>query len=174
MKVLKVFYALGFGLSLTAIVSFLPQTDLGQPPTSRDQIMMAVLAGDWGFGNSLMLNYIDHGTGNYSHSGNIFAMKYVIKADGSFVYKFAARYGINTIREWGSGTVVVTRDIITFKFDQGTAEKYKFVALETDTKGDSVLTLTQLNDSSQQLRCGHNKGYFNCTGRQEWNLRRRS
>jgi len=74
----------------------------------------------------------------------------------------------------GSGRVAVTRDIITFKFDQGTAEKYKFVALETDTNGDSVLTLMQINDSSQLARCGHNKGYFNCTGRQEWTLRRRS
>lgn len=171
MKASKVIFALFIA---QAYCLFIPQTNFCQPVTSRGQITVAALAGDWAFGNGLMLTYLDQGTGNYSHSGNIFAMKYVIKADGSFVYKFAARYGINTIREWGSGTVVVSRDIITFKFDQGTAEKYKFVALETDTNCDSVLTLTQINDSSQLARCGHNKGYFNCTGRQEWTLRRRS
>jgi hypothetical protein len=149
-------------------------TVLCQSTTQRDQFTVAALAGDWAFGHALMLTYLDRGTGNYSHSGNIFGMKYVIKADGTFVYKFAARYGSNTIREWGAGTVALSRDLITFKFDQGGAEKYKFVALETDASGDSVLTLTQLNDSSQQNKCGHSHGYFNCTGRQEWKLRRRS
>jgi len=147
-------------------------TVLCQSATSNDQITTAALAGNWGFGHSLMLTYLDHGTGDYSHSGNIFGMKYTIKSDGSFVYKFAARYGIKTIREWGGGTVEISRDLITFKFDQGPAEKYKFIARETDADGESILTLTQINDSSQQAKCGHSNGYFNCTGRQEWKLRR--
>jgi len=117
-----------------------------QSTTAKDQITMADLAGRWGLGHSLMLTYLDRGTGDYSHSGNIFGMTYTIKSDGSFVYKFAARYGIRTIREWGSGTVVLSRDRVTFNFDQGPAEKYKFVALETDADGGSVLTLTQIND----------------------------
>jgi len=142
------------------------------PGTLKRSITMEDLVGNWGFGSSLMLNYLDHGTGDYSHSGNIFGMKYVIKSDGTFVYKFAARYGTKTIREWGNGTVLVARDLITFKFDQGPVEKYKFIAHETNATGESVLTLTQLNDSSQQLKCGHSNGYFNCTGRQEWKLRR--
>jgi hypothetical protein len=137
-------------------------------------LTMSSLAGDWGFGNSLMMTYLDHGTGNYSHSGNIFGMKYVIKADGTFVYKFAARYGTQTIREWGNGTVILTRDLITFKFDQGQAEKYKFVGLETDADGDTVIIVTQVGVSSQPLKCGHNTGYFDCIGRQEWKLRRHS
>ena len=136
-------------------------------------IKMAALEGDWAFGNSLMLTYLDHGTGDYSHAGNIFGMKYVIKADGTFIYKFAGRYGTQTIREWGGGTVVVSRDLITFKFDQGAPEKYRFVSLETNANGESVLTLTQLNDGTQQRKCGHSDGYFNCVGRQEWKLRRR-
>ena len=147
-------------------------TVLCQSTTTRDQITMAALGGNWGFGHSLMLTYLDRGTGDYSHSGNIFGMKYTIKSDGSFVYKFAARYGSKTIREWGNGTVVISRDLITFKFDQGPAEKYKFVALETDANGGLVLTLTQINDVSQRLKCGHSNGYFDCTGRQEWKLRK--
>jgi len=149
-----------------------PQMIFCQATTSKKSVTAADIAGDWGFGHSLILTYLDHGTGNYSHSGNIFGMKYVIKSDGTFVYKFAARYGSKTIREWGAGTVVVSHDLITFKFDQGPAEKYKFVALETNANGESVLTLTELNGSSQQLKCGHSNGYFNCTGRQEWKLRR--
>lgn len=137
----------------------------------KGQITMAALEGNWGFGNSLMLKYLDSGTGDYSHSGNIFGMKYTIKSDGSFVYKFAARYGTQTIRGWGAGTVVISRDLITFKFDQGAAESYKFIARETNSNGESVLTLTQLNDPSQQKKCGHNIGYFDCTGRQEWTFR---
>ena len=147
-------------------------TVLCQSTTPKDQITMADLAGNWGSGHNLMLTYLDRGTGNYSHSGNIFGMKYTLKSDGTFVYKFAARYGIRTIREWGGGTAVISRDLITFKFDQGSVEKYKFVALEAQADGEAVLTLTQLNDSSQQLKCGHSNGYFNCSGRQEWKLRR--
>lgn len=144
----------------------------GQSATTKDQLTMTALAGDWGFGHPLMMTYLDHGTGNYSHSGNIFGMKYVIKADGTFVYKFAARYGTQTIREWGAGTVSVARDLITFKFDQGPAEKYKFVALETNANGESILTLIQVVEASQHLKCGHNTGYFDCAGRQEWTLRK--
>jgi hypothetical protein len=136
------------------------------------KITTAQLVGDWGYGSSLMMTYLDRGTGDYSHSGNIFGMKYVIKSDGSFVYKFAARYGIRTVREWGTGTVFVSGDLITFKFEQGPAEKYTFVARETGVSGGSVLTLIQVNDTSVRLKCGHNNGYFDCTGRQEWTLRK--
>src|SRR5882762_4655233 len=117
------------------ILVFTASTLLCQSTKPRDQITMAALEGNWGFGHKLMLTYLDRGTGDYSHSGNIFGMKYTIKSDGTFVYKFAARYGIRTIREWGSGTVVISRDLITFKFDQGAAKKYKFVALETSANG---------------------------------------
>ena len=171
MKIYKLLLFLSIAQTLCLLTA---STVLCQSGSPKGQITMAALAGDWAFGHALMLTYLDHGTGNYSHSGNIFGMKYVIKQDGTFVYKFAARYGSNTILEWGAGTVALSRDLITFKFDQGTAEKYKFVALETDANAESVLTLTQLNDSSQQQKCGHNNGYFNCTGRQEWKLRRRS
>ena len=169
MKTSKIILA----LVITQIIGlYTASTVVCQSTTAKDQITMADLAGNWGFGHSLMLTYLDRGTGDYSHSGNIFGMKYTIKSDGSFVYKFAARYGSKTIREWGNGTVVISRDLITFKFDQGAAEKYKFVALETDANGGSVLTLTQINDVSQRLKCGHSNGYFDCTGRQEWRLRR--
>ncbi len=172
MKVSKSFNKLSFSFFvLTAIAFFIPQTILCQSTTPKDQITMAGLAGNWGFGHSLMLTYLDRGTGDYSHSGNIFGMKYTIKSDGTFVYKFAARYGIRTIRESGSGTVVLSRDLITFKFDQGTAEKYKFVALEAQSNGVSVLTLIQVVEASEHLKCGHSKGYFDCAGRQEWQLR---
>lgn len=143
-----------------------------QATTSKKPVMAADIAGDWGFGHPLMMTYLDHGTGNYSHSGNIYGMKYVIKSDGSFIYKFAARYGIQTIRGWGAGTVVISRDLITFKFDQGPPEKYRFVALETKGNGPPVLTLTQVVEPSQHLKCGHSNGYFDCAGRQEWTLRR--
>ena len=151
---------------------FTASTVLCQSTTPRNQITMAALAGDWGFGHGLMLTYLDHGNGNYSHSGNIYGMKYVIKSDGTFVYKFAARYGIKTIREWGAGTVVISRELITFKFDQGPTEKYKFVSLETNANGESVLTLIQVVEASQHLKCGHSNGYFDCLGRQEWALRK--
>jgi hypothetical protein len=143
-----------------------------QATTSKKSIAEADIVGDWGFGSSLMMTYLDHGTGNYSHSGNIFGMKYVIKSDGTFVYKFAARYGSKTIREWGSGTVLLSRDFITFKFEEGPAEKYKFVALETNADGASVLTLIQVVETSRHLKCGHSNGYFDCAGRQEWTLRK--
>ena len=160
-------------ISLFACAFFLVAAEsfFCQATTRKDQITMAALEGNWGFGNSLMLKYLDHGTGDYSHSGNIFGMKYTIKSDGSFVYKFAARYGTQTVLGSGSGTVVISRDLITFKFDQGPAENYKFVARETSSSGESVLTLTQVNDTSQQKKCGHSVGYFDCTGRQEWTLR---
>jgi hypothetical protein len=133
---------------------------------------MAALAGRWGFGHSLMLTYLDRGTGDYSHSGNIFGMTYTIKPDGTFVYGFAARYGIRTIRDRHLGTVDISRDLITFKFDQGPAEKYKFVAIETNANGASVLTLIQVVETTQHLKCGHSNGYFDCSGRQEWALRK--
>src|SRR2546430_10970899 len=72
------------------ILVFIASTALCQSTTSRDQITMAALEGNWGFGHSLMLTYLDRGTGDYSHSGNIFGMKYTIKSDGTFVYKFAS------------------------------------------------------------------------------------
>ncbi|MEP6789230.1 MAG: hypothetical protein ABJB40_12405, partial [Acidobacteriota bacterium] len=171
-NVMKIYKVLLF-LSITQTIGLCAaSTVLCQTASSRDQITMAALVGDWGFGHSLMLTYLDHGTGNYSHSGNIYGMKYVIKANGEFVYKFAARYGTQTIRGWGNGTVVIARDIISFKFDQGPAEKYKFVALETKANGGSVLTLIQIVEPSQQLKCGHSNGYFDCAGRQEWALRK--
>lgn len=157
---------------LVVVYLIVPQTIYGQRTTSIISITTAELVGDWGFGHSLMMTYLDHGTGNYSHSGNIFGMKYVIKSDGSFVYKFAARYGSQTIREWGNGMVVISRDLITFRFDQGPAERYKFIARGTNAKGESVLTLTQLKNSIQQTKCGHHNVYFDCAGRQEWTLRK--
>jgi len=72
----------------------------------------------------------------------------------------------------GNGAVSVSRELITFKFDQGPAEKYKFVALETKANGASVLTLIQVVETSQHLKCGHSNGYFDCAGRQEWTLRK--
>lgn len=148
------------------------QSVLCQSPPRKGQITMAALEGRWGFGNNLMLTYLDHGTGNYSHSGNIYGMVYTIKHDGSFIYAFAARYGIRTIRDLQLGTVDISRDVITFKFDQGPVEKYKFVALETNPNGASELTLIQVVDASQRLKCGHSIGYFDCSGRQEWTLRK--
>src|ERR1700674_3051544 len=161
-----------FALAIAQIISlYTASTALCQSTTSKDQITMAALEGNWGFGHSLMLTYLDRGTGDYSHSGNIFGMKYTIKSDGTFVYKFAARYSIKTIREWGGATVVLSRGFITFKFDQGAAEKYQFVALETSANGKSVLSLSQVVEPSRHLKCGHNSGYFDCSGRQEWTLR---
>lgn len=154
-----------------SICFYAASTALGQSQGSKDAITMAALAGNWGFGHPLMLTYLDHGTGNYSHSGNIYGMKYTIKSDGSFIYKFAARYGIKTIREWGGGTVVIARDLITFKFDQGPTETYRFVAREVQADGVPVLTLTQVVATDQHLKCGHSNGYFDCSGRQEWALR---
>ena len=139
---------------------------------SQGQITMAGLEGRWGFGNSLILTYLDLGTGDYSHFGNIFGMTYTVKHDGSFYYAFAAKYGNRTVLGSGLGTVIIARDLITFKFDQGAAEKYKFVALETGSSGEPVLTLMQINDPAQQRKCGHSIGYFDCTGRQEWTIRR--
>jgi len=57
-------------------------------------------------------------------------------------------------------------------WDQGTADKYKFVSLETNANGESVLTLIQVVEASQHLKCGHSNGYFDCLGRQEWALRK--
>jgi hypothetical protein len=142
-----------------------------QTASGQAQITMAALEGRWGFGNSLILKYLDRGTGDYSHSGNIFGMTYTIKHDGSFYYGFAAKYGSKTVLGSGSGTVVLSRDLVTFKFDQGPAEKYKFVALAAQG-GVSVLTLVQVVDASQHLKCGHSIGYFDCAGRQEWTLRK--
>ena len=162
-----------FALAIAQIISlYTASTALCQSTTSKDQITMADLAGRWGYGHSLMLTYLDHGTGDYSHSGNIFGMAYTIKPDGTFVYVFAARYGIRTIRNRDLGTVDISRDLITFKFDEGPAEKYRFVALETNADGVSVLTLVQVIDASQHLKCGHSIGYFDCSGRQEWTLRK--
>ncbi len=117
-----------------------PQMFFCQASTSKKPSSMADLVGDWGFGHSLMLTYLDHGIGNYSHSGNIFG----------------------------------TRNLITFKFDHGPAEKYKFVALETKANGGSILTFIQIVEASQHLKCGHSNGYFECAGRQEWTLRKPS
>ena len=139
---------------------------------AQKQIAISDLAGVWGFGNSQILTYLERGTGDLSHAGNVYGMKYTIKSDGTFVYKFAAHYGIKTNIEDGGGSVVVSRDVITFKFDQGPAEQYKFVALETDPKRGLVLTLVQLNDSAGRTKCGHSTAYFDCTGRQEWERRR--
>ena len=135
---------------------------------AQQQIAVSDLAGNWEFGNSLMLTYLERGTGDLSHSGDVYGMKYTIKANGEFVYKFAAHYGNKTNLGDGRGTVAISRDLITFKFDQGPSEQYKFVALETDSKRGLVLTVLQLNDPVHSLKCGHSNGYFDCTGRQEW------
>jgi hypothetical protein len=170
-NVMKIFRFLLFLAIVLTVGLFTASPALSQATTQKNQITMAALAGDWDFGHSLMLTYLDHGNGNYSHSGNIFGMTYAIKLDGTFVYKFAARYGTRTIREWGAGTVVLSRDLITFKFEDGSAEKYRFVAFEPH--GDpSVLTLIQVIAASQHLKCGHDNGYFDCAGRQEWTLRK--
>ena len=169
---MKIFKLLLFLSIAQTIGLYNASTVLCQSTTPRDQITMAALAGRWGFRHSLMLTYLDHGTGDYSHSGNIYGMTYTIKSDGTFVYGFAARYGSRTIRERRTGTVVLSRNFITFKFDQGPAEKYKFVALEAHADGASVLTLIQVVEASQHLKCGHSNGYFDCSGRQEWTLRK--
>ena len=129
------------------------------------------LVGNWGFGHSLMLTYLDYGRGNYSQSGNIYGMKYSIKHDGTFSYKFAARINDKTIREWGLGTVILTDSVITFKFDNGSSERYRFVSLITNSKGEVILSLVQDRDTRQSLKCGHSRGHFDCTGPQEWALR---
>ena len=142
------------------------------PVAANAAITIKDLVGDWGFGSGLMLTYLDHGTGDYSHAGTIYGMKYVIKGDGTFVYKFAARIGPRTIREWGNGVVIIAGSVITFKFEQGPSEKYKFVSLAKSLKRETTLSLIQVNDGvTRRLRCGHDRDYIDCTGSQEWVLR---
>ena len=138
---------------------------------AQQAISISDLVGHWGFGNSLMLTYLDHGTGDYSHSGNIYGMKYSIRPDGTFYYKFAARVGKETIRKSGLGTVLLSPGFITFKFDEGPFEKYRIVSLPTNSQGERVLSVVQAADKTRPLKCGHNQGYFDCTGSQEWKLR---
>ena len=140
--------------------------------SAQKQIAISDLVGNWGFGNSLILTYLERGTGDLTHSGNVYGMKYTIKSDGTFAYKFAAHYGNKTNRDDGQGSVVISRDLITFKFDQGQAEQYKFIALESDSKRGLVLTLLQPGDPVHSQKCGHSNGYFDCTGRQEWERQR--
>ena len=148
------------------------------PGVLKDTITMEDLVGRWGFGHSLMLTYLDHGTGDYSHTGkSIYGFVYTIKSDGGFSYKFAARIGDRTIREWGLGTVILSGDFITFKFDAGTSDKFRFVARKTGPDGGARLSVVQVDDAPRghtaaaRLRCGHSKGYFDCIGSQEWELR---
>jgi hypothetical protein len=106
------------------------------------------------------------------HTGkDIYGIKYSIKPDSTFVYKFAARVGSRTIREWGNGVVVISAGFITFKFEQGASERYKFVSLTKDLKGATTLSVVQIGGGDQRLKCGHSISYFDCLGTQDWMLR---
>lgn len=139
---------------------------------AQQTITISDLVGRWGFGDGAMLTYLDHGTGNYSHSGNIYGFTYTVKRDGTFYYAFAARVGKQTIRQWGQGTVVLSAGSIIFKFYEGPADKYRIVSLESGSENALVLSLVQSKDKAQPMKCGHSTGYFDCSGRQEWMLRR--
>lgn len=151
----------------------------GQMPltgTLKANITMADLAGNWDRGAGSVSSYVDSSTGDYAGtSTSFYGEQYVINADGTFTYKFTGRANNSTVREGGSGTVVLSGSFITFKFLKAAERRFQFIAYMTNPNGVSILSVVPLNQTSQGISasdmdvlCGHGKGYITCVGSEEW------
>lgn len=151
----------------------------GQKPltgTLKPNITMADLAGNWDQGAGSVLSYVDSSTGDYAGtSTSFYGEQYIIKADGTFAYKFTGRANNSTVRESDSGTVALSGSFITFKFVKRAERRFQFIAYMTNPNGVSILSVVPLNKTSQgisasdmDMLCGHGKGYITCVGSEEW------
>lgn len=151
----------------------------GQKPltgTLKENITMADLAGNWDIGAGSVLTYVDSYSGDYSHTSTTFyGEQYVIKADGSFTYKFTGRANNITVREADSGNVILSGGFITFKFKERAIRRFQFISFMTQPNGASILSLSATKEGSQGMDpaaidqlCSHGSGYIHCVGGEEW------
>jgi len=144
--------------------------------TLNATITMADLAGTWDHGAGSVQTYVDSNSGDYSHTATSFyGEQYLIKADGTFAYKFVGRASNRTVRESDSGNVILAGSFVTFKFKGRLTHKYQLIALMNQPSGAAILSLVEVHDNFQgydpatmSLECGHGSGFIHCVGGEEW------
>ena len=144
--------------------------------TLNATITMADLVGNWDHGAGSVQTYIDSHSGDYSHTDvSFYGEQFLIKADGTFEYKFVGRANNRTVRESDSGNVILSGGYITFKFKVRASEKFQFIAFMTQPNGSAIISLVPVGENGQgydaaglSLECGHGSGYIHCVGGVEW------
>ncbi len=145
--------------------------------TLKGSISMEDLTGTWGNASALVQDYVDSTTGNYSGTDTTLqGEQYFIKPDSSFSHKSIVMTSNGKVRETNSGTVILSNDLIIFKFNDGsTTMKYQLIGYMTLPNGRVFLSLIPLGENengkdAEQLRqnCGHSKGIIRCVGGEVW------
>jgi len=109
----------------------------------KTTITLADLVGEWHSGGESSVSYVDSATGAYAGSSTVaHGAGYVIAANGTYTYKLAGVSGRQIVRDQGSGTVEITRDLIVFhNRTKNNVSRYHFVSYQTAVNGATVLTL---------------------------------
>ena len=134
------------------------------------------LVGRWDHGAGSVQTYVDSNTGNYAGTTTSFyGEQLVIKSNGTFEYRFVGRANNTTVRETDRGTIILSGDYVTAKFEGRTTKKYQLIAFNIQPTGAAILSLVEVNDSFHgydaaglALECGHGDGFIHCVGGEEW------
>jgi len=153
---------------------YVPQKPLSG--TVKDSIAMDDLVGRWDHGAGSVQRYVDSNTGDYAGTTTSFyGEQLVIKANGTFEYRFVGRANNTTVRETDRGTIILSGGYVTFKFAGRTTKKYQFIAFNIESSGAAILSLVEVHDSfpgydaaGLALECGHGDGFIHCVGGEEW------
>ena len=144
--------------------------------TLKNTITMDDLVGRWDHGAGSVQTYVDSNTGNYAGTTTSFyGEQLVIKSNGTFEYRFVGRANNTTVRETDRGTIILSGDYVTAKFEGRTTKKYQLIAFNIQPTGAAILSLVEVNDSFHgydaaglALECGHGDGFIHCVGGEEW------
>ena len=151
-----------------------PQKPLMGP--LKKTITTADLAGTWQTGAASVASYYNSSTGNYAGTDTVFYGElFNIKSSGAFDFKFTGRSGNHSIREADSGTVSLSGQFITFKFNVRSTERYQFIAYMVLPNGGAIMSLIPiglnepgLGPERLALICGHSQGYVSCQGAEDF------
>ncbi len=145
--------------------------------TLQSTVTLADLAGTWNHGAGSVTTYVDSSSGDYASTSTAFyGESFVIKANGTFDYKFTGRANNHTVRETDGGNVTLSGGFVTFQFKgaHGT-KKLQLIAFVNQPSGASVLTFSPTGkDGAGQTTewiasyCNVVKGVYSCVGSEEW------
>ena len=144
--------------------------------TLKDSITMEDLVGRWDHGAGSVQRYVDSSTGDYAGTKTSFyGEQYVIKANGTFEYKFVGRANNYTVKETDRGTIILSGGYVTVKFEGRMTHKYQLIAFNIQPSGAAILSLVEVHDKFQGYdaaalveECGHPDGVISCVGGEEW------
>ena len=106
-------------------------------------VSIADLVGDWKYGDSSTVSYVNRSTGSYAGSSTSwYGAYYTITSDGRYTYSFQGMTDGHIVRDKSAGVVEFAGEFVIFHQKPGNKLiRYHFIAYEHGLSGATLLTL---------------------------------